>query len=397
MRPDGARYRYIDTAGGLETLGRKIAAAGRVAVDTEADSLHSYFEKVCLIQLTAEGENFVLDPLAGLELTGFFRLLAEKNLIFHGGDYDLRMLASGFGFRPRGEVFDTGIAARLLGYRKLGLAALAEELLGVVLGKGGQKFNWARRPLPEEKIVYAVNDTRYLEPLADILLDRLRESGREEWARESCRALVRETGRPKPDPDPDRVWRIKGLKDLSREELALVRALWHWREEEARRADIPPFKVLGNQPLIALALWLRRHPDLPVTRGPKLPRTCRGERLRKLSAAVAAARQLPPGRRPFHPERKPPPPRVPGENERYQLLRERVAETARRLGLPASVVAPQAALRAIARENPAGIAGMMEAGGLTSWQARLVAEGASWENRQPPEAVFRCRSDGGCL
>lgn len=375
MRSDEVKYNYIDSPEGLESLCRKISAAGRVAVDTEADSLHSYFEKVCLIQLTAKGENFILDPLAGLELTGFFELLAGNDLILHGADYDLRMLASGFDFRPRGEVFDTGIAARLLGYQKLGLAALAEELLGVTLSKGGQKFNWSRRPLPEEKIVYAVNDTRYLEPLADILLGQLRKLGREEWAAESCRALVRETGRPRPARDPDRVWRIKGLKDLSREELALVRALWHWREEEARRADIPPFKVLGNQPLVALALWLRRHPDLPVTRGPRLPRTCRGERLSNLVETIAAARELPPDRRPFHPKRTPRPPAVPGESERYQQLRERVAATARGLGLAPSVVAPQAALRALARENPSGVAEIMEAGGLTSWQARLVAAG----------------------
>jgi len=369
-----AEYTYVDSPGGLEELKARLRAVDRAAVDTEADSLHHYYEKVCLIQLTAGGRNYILDPLAGLDLSGFLQLLAEKDLIFHGADYDLRLLATDFGFRPRGEVFDTGIAARLLGYHRLGLAALAEDLLGVTLSKGGQKFNWSRRPLPEEKIIYAVNDTRFLELLAGILRGRLRELGREEWVRQSCRALVRETGRPKPARDPDRIWRIKGLKDLGREELALVRALWHWREEEARTADLPPFKVLGNQPLVALAVWLRRHPDLPPDRGPKLPRTCRGPRLDRLRRAVGEARKLPPGAWPSHPKRTPPSRPAPGEYERYEKLRARIAARARELKLPPSVLAPQAALRAVAREDPATIAGIGQAAGLTVWQSRLVGE-----------------------
>lgn len=368
------KYSYIDTPEGLRRLAERLAAAGRVAVDTEADSLHHYFEKVCLIQLTAAGENFILDPLAGLDLAAFLELLAGKDLIFHGADYDLRLLAADFGFRPRGEVFDTNIAARLLGFQRLGLAALAEDLLGVTLSKGGQKFNWSRRPLPEEKIIYAANDTRFLESLADILRGRLRELGREEWARESSRALVRETGRPRPVKDPDRIWRIKGLKGLGREELALVRALWHWRDSEARAADLPPFKVLGNQPLVALAIWLGRHPGLSPERGPKLPRTCRGERLGKLVRAIAEARELPPELWPAPPKRQPPPPPVPGEYERYEKLRERIAARARELEIPPSVLAPQAALRAISRQEPSTIEEIAAAAGLTAWQARLVAE-----------------------
>lgn len=368
-------YTYIKSPPELGRLAGRLGPAQRVAVDTEADSFHHYFEKVCLIQLTAGGENYILDPLAGLDLSGFLELLADKELIFHGADYDLRLLRADFGFSPRREVFDTSIAARLLGFERLGLAALAEELIGVTLSKGSQKFDWSRRPLPEERIVYAVNDTRYLGELADRLRDRLRELGREEWARESCRALVRETSRERKAKDPDRAWRIKGLKDLDRPDLALVRALWHWREAEAREADLPPFKVLGNQPLITFARWLRRHPGAGPTRGPKLPRTCRGKRLENLNAAVEEARRIPPEHYPEFPKRKPPPPAVPGESERYEKLRARVAEKARGLGLPPSVLAPQAALRAIARQAPATIEEAMASGNLTGWQARLLLEG----------------------
>ena len=368
-------YVYVNSDAGLSRLSGRLAASGRVAVDTEADSLHHYFEKVCLIQLTAAGENYILDPLAGLDLSALLELLAGKELIFHGGDYDLRLLRADFGFSPRGEVFDTTVAARLLGFERLGLAALAESLLGVVLSKGAQKFDWSRRPLPEDKIVYAANDTRYLEELSSRLRARLRELGREEWARESCQILVRETARPRPDRDPDRAWRIKGLRDLDREELNLVRALWHWREREAREADLPPFKILSNGPLIVFARWLRSHPGLPPDRGPKLPRTCRGERLRNLFRAVAEARDLPSDRWPRPLRRQPPPPPVPGEGERYERLRAQVGARARELGLDPSVLAPQAALRAIAREEPRTVGAAMAAGGLASWQARILIEG----------------------
>lgn len=368
-------YEYVDSADGLSRLAARLEPAGRVSVDTEADSLHHYFEKVCLIQLTAGGENYIIDPLAGLDLSALMELLVSKELIFHGGDYDLRLLKADFNFTPRGEVFDTSIAARLLGFSRLGLAALAEDLLGVTLSKGAQKFDWSRRPLPEEKIVYAVNDTRYLEEISGRLRARLRGLGREEWARESCRLLVRETARPRPEKDPDRVWRIKGLKDLGREELNLVRALWHWREREAQEADLPSFKVLSNGPLADLARWLAAHPGLGPDRGPKLPRTCRGDRLRNLVRAVAEARSLASDRWPLPPRRPPPPPLVPGENERYERLRARVAEKARELGLDPSVLAPQAALRAIAREQPRTAGEVMAAGGLAFWQARMIIEG----------------------
>lgn len=374
MNNTDLKYSYIDTREGWQRLAKTMTAAGRIAVDTEADSLHHYYEKVCLIQLTAAGENFILDPLAGFDLTEFVELLAGKDLIFHGADYDLRMLLAGFGFRPRGELFDTGIAAQLLGYQRLGLATLLEDLLGVTLSKGGQKFNWSRRPLPEDKIAYAVNDTRFLEPLADILQHRLAELGREEWARESCQALVQATGQPRPAKEPDRVWRIKGLKDLDREELCLVRALWHWREREAESVDLPPFKVLGNQPLIALAIWLCRHPGLALDRGPKLPRNCRGARRDHLVRAIAEAREIPPELWPAHPRRQPAPRPVPGEYERYELLRERIAGRARELGLTPSVIAPQRALRAISREEPSTAEEVRQAGELTTWQARLVGE-----------------------
>lgn len=140
-------YVYVRERAAMDKLIQRIGTAERVAVDTEADSLHSYFEKVCLVQLSFGGEHYLVDPLCDLDLTGFSAALAEKPLILHGGDYDLRMMRAAMGFRPRRDVFDTMIAAQLLGFEQIGLAALIERYFDIPIGKVGQKSDWSRRPL----------------------------------------------------------------------------------------------------------------------------------------------------------------------------------------------------------------------------------------------------------
>ena len=169
---------YVRDDAVLATLSDRIDSAARIAVDTEADSLHNYFEKVCLIQLSIDGAHYLVDPLAGLELRGFLEVLAAKPLIFHAGDYDLRILRASTGFRPTGDVFDTMIAAQLLGIEQIGLAALLDRCFAVSIGKEGQKSDWSQRPLSDKQLHYAVNDTRYLEALAERLADELHAKGR---------------------------------------------------------------------------------------------------------------------------------------------------------------------------------------------------------------------------
>src|SRR6185295_18303397 len=187
-------YIYVRAQPVLEKLEQRMVTATRVAVDTEADSLHNYFEKVCLIQLSIAGEHYLVDPLAGLELGRFLEVLAGKPLIFHAGDYDLRILRASTGFRPDDEIFDTMIAAQLLGIEQIGLAALIERCFAKTIGKEGQKSDWSQRPLSEKQLQYAVNDTRFLESLADRLAAELDGKRRLEWHRESCRGMVQASG-----------------------------------------------------------------------------------------------------------------------------------------------------------------------------------------------------------
>jgi ribonuclease D len=369
--PESAEYVYVREPAAIEPLVRRIGAAGKVALDTEADSLHNYFEKVCLIQLSLDGEHYVVDPLSGLELIGLSEALAGKPLILHGGDYDLRMLRAATGFRPRGAVFDTMIAAQILGIEQIGLGALVERYFDVAIAKGDQKSDWSRRPLSEKQLSYAINDTRFLAPLAEILADALNELGRLDWHEESCRAMVEAAGSDRAR-DPEEAWRIKGSGSSTARQLAYLRELWRWRDEHARRANRPPFHVFGNREMLDLVQWLDSHPAVPLREGPKLPRNIRGALLRALEEAIARVRRMDPAgwpeRRTF--ER---PDRLPAHvAHQINALRVECASIAKELGIAAATLAPKAALEAIARSRPRTVDEIMQSGDLLRWQAKLI-------------------------
>ena len=371
--PEFEGYVDVRELAAMETLIQRIGAAERVAVDTEADSLHNYFEKVCLVQLSLGGEHYLVDPLSKLDLTGFLEALAEKPLILHGGDYDLRIMRASMGFRSRGDVFDTMIAAQFLGIEQIGLAALIERFFDITIGKEGQKSDWSRRPLSEQQLRYAVNDTRFLEPLAERLRGELSERGRVDWQMESCRAMVESTGRDNLR-DPGEAWRIKGAGRLARRQLNYLRELWRWRDMHARRANLPPFKIFGNQQILDLLQWAESHPGVPLDQGPKLPRNIVGSRLSALEEAITRAAGMPRARWPE--------PRILDRGdaprtdckEQIDALRGECARIARELEIAPSTLAPRAALEAIARSRPwpRTVDEIMESGGLLRWQAELV-------------------------
>jgi len=365
-------YHYISTDAELASLVCDIAGEARLAVDTEADSLHHYREKVCLIQITAGGRDFVVDPLAGFDLSPLTALLAAKPLVFHGADYDLRMLRRSLGVKPREPVSDTMLAAQLLGYDRLGLAALVERHFGVALSKRGQKSDWSRRPLTSEQLEYARLDTHYLPELADILVAELKSKGRAAWFSESCEAVV--CGAMEQDRAGDgEEWRIKGSRLLSRRELAFLKEIWNWREDEARHVDLPRFKILVDEQLMAIVRWASAHPGKSVTKGPRLPRNCLGKRLSALEKAVARAESAP---EKSYPEQPRPGKRLRSEGDcsrRIELLRKGCSEIAIGLGIAPSTLAPRASLAAIAREMPLQVEGIMAAGKLLRWQAETIA------------------------
>lgn len=361
---------YVQETAPLEMLVRRISTVDRVALDTEADSLHNYFAKVCLIQLSFSDEHYLIDPLCGLDLSGFLGALAEKSLIVHGGDYDLRMLRGSLGFRVRRQVFDTMIAAQLLGFEQLGLAALIERYFEVTIGKAGQKSDWSRRPLSEDQLRYAIGDTRFLAELADRMRGELEARGRLDWHRESCRAMVQSTERDNAR-DPEDAWRIKGSGRLARRQLAYLRELWRWRDQHARAANLPAFRILGNPEILALVQWGEAHPGESLREGPKLPRNISGTQLTTLEETITRVRRMDEKE---WPELRKRDSEVPHNDcvEVTTALRAECAQIAKRLEIAASTLAPKAALEAVARSRPHTIDEIMKSAGLLRWQAELV-------------------------
>ena len=368
VRPSAVHFTCVASAGPLAELVARLSGTARVALDTEADSLYHYREKLCVFQLSFAGGDYIVDPLAGLDLTGLARVLAEKQLIIHGADYDLRLMRASLGFRPNGEVFDTMLAAQLLGYRQFGLAALAERFFGVTLSKQGQKSDWSRRPLTPGQLDYLALDTHYLEGIAARLGEELRGRGRTEWHRESCGRVVSATAEDAPRNGAES-WRLKGTGRLDRRQLCYLRELWRWRDEEARGADLPPFKVLGNEGLISLALAASAGGRGFSLAGVRLPRTCVGRRLAALEAALQRAHGMG--------EEGWPAPVLRRVGEWYpaglaERLREKCARLAGELGIEASVIASRAALISVARSRPRSAEELAACGPLMRWQAELL-------------------------
>jgi ribonuclease D len=335
----------IATSAQLTELLEKIEPVDRVAIDTEADSLHCYREKLCLLQVSLpvrdRTRDHIVDPLAELDLTPLCAVLAQKEIVLHGADYDLRLLRRNMNFVPR-KIFDTMIAARLLGIREFSLAALVERFFGVELAKGSQKANWARRPLPARMIEYAINDTHYLLPLADRLESQLREQDRLDWFRQSCARAI-ELAAVERARDVDETWRIRGSGALRGRAAAVLRALWQWREKEAEAADRPPFHILQNHEL------LRAAESFAVGNVPDY-RYFSPRRRRAFRDAAQSSLQLPDNEWPVSRRRLGTRPSA-EVVRRSEELRGRRDRAARELELEPAFVAPRATLEAIAADE----------------------------------------------
>jgi ribonuclease D len=349
----------VDTEHKLKAFLAGLQAATWVALDTEADSLHAYPEKVCLIQISTVAGDRLIDPLAWLNLDPLLETLSGHELIMHGADYDLRLLLKHHQFVPC-AIFDTMLAARLLGERQFGLSNLVDKYLGVKLEKGPQKANWALRPLTERMERYARNDTHYLKPLADRLRPELLAKGRLAWHREACARLIEESTRPSA-VDGESVWRVKGSHLLGRPALAILRKLWQWREGEAIAANRPPFFVLSHQALVDIASVAATQKSIE----PFLPRHFSERRRAGLADAVAQGLSVAPEKYPRLPERVNHRP-TDAERKRFLELQKRRDARAAELDIDPTLIASRATLSGLARSWD------KHAGQLMNWQGELL-------------------------
>lgn len=344
----------ISDPGALAELIHRIAPHPKIAIDTEADSLHSYFEKVCLIQISTVEEHVLVDPLAGLDLSPLFEVLRPKRLILHGADYDLRLLYRAFRFTAD-DLFDTMIASRLCGFKELGLAALVDKFFGVQLSKASQKANWAIRPLSPQMTEYALNDTRYLLELGAILEAKLLALGRWEWFAESRdrMAVAAREIRPR---DDSKAWKISGSSKLGPRAQSVLRVLWQWRDSEARAWDRPAFHVMGNEDLLRVS-------EMAVNGEPFSTPRMTGRRRKSFDVVLALALQIPEEEWPREERVR----RKRADREmisRLEQIRARRDKVAKELELEPSILAPRQAMEATA-EDPSCDA-------LMRWQRNLL-------------------------
>jgi ribonuclease D len=349
----------IDTDEKLAVFLPHLRAAKWLALDTEADSLHAYPEKVCLIQISIAGADKLVDPLAKINLDPLFEVFNAHELIFHAADYDLRLLEKHHQFTPS-AIFDTMLAARLLGERQFGLSSLVEKFLGVKLDKGSQKADWARRPLTEKMEIYARNDTHYLKPLAEKLKHELQNKNRLAWHQEYCARLIQDCTRPQ-TVNADSVWRVKGSSILSRPALAVLRELWQWREKEAIAYCRPPFFILSHERMVDIAADAAARQPFDDLLPPKMsPR-----RRETLLEAVRAGLEIPHDRQPeiirqkFH---------RPSETEfrRFRELEKIRDAHAHKLGIDPTLIASKATIGALAGDWN------KHAPDLMKWQRELL-------------------------
>jgi ribonuclease D len=358
----------VTSSAQLTTLLESLYDEPFVAVDTESNSLYIYQEQVCLIQISIPSADYIVDPLAGLDLSPLAHLFADSKVqkIFHAAEYDVMCLNRDFDFRFA-NLFDTMWAARVLGWSRVGLGDVLKDLFDVRTNKRYQRYDWGRRPLPQEALAYASLDTHYLLPLRHLQADALMQKGRWEEAQEVFDQVA--ASEPVFTPfDPGDFWRVKGAFDLTRREQAVLRELCIWRDGEARRQDRPHFRVLHDRVLVALAqACSRAREELSSVSGlkPYHVRQYGGRILQAIERGMYAS----------PPELPPPPPRhSEAEVERFEALRAWRKQAAAEREVDLDVVAGNSVLWALAERNPQTLEELSSIEGLGPWRRKAYGE-----------------------
>ncbi|MCK5651456.1 MAG: ribonuclease D [Gemmatimonadetes bacterium] len=346
---------------------------GRIALDCEAAGFHRYSDQLCLIQLSTTAGTVLIDTLA-FDPAGVLREILENpatEVILHGADFDLRLLDRDLGIHVRGLI-DTQISAALLGEPGIGLAPLVEKYLGVTLSKKYQRADWAERPLPEELLSYAASDTQHLHALADALLDRLEAAGRMSWAREEFELLE---GIRWAQEEVDPVTRVKGARDLTPRQLAALREALSWRDQLARARDRAPFRVVGDQVLLAIVVEPPKSASgLKEVKGfsPSLARQSGQtllDRIRQVGSLPEGG--LAPYPRPVQPGPGRPTPEEDILLNRLKGERNRRAEA---LEIERGTLLPNSVLLEVVRGEPSNLEELADIPGVKRWQIEEAGE-----------------------
>jgi ribonuclease D len=362
---------YLDTADAVDRFLSGLTGVRSLALDTEGASFHRFVDRVYLLQLSTEHHEAVIDPLPIGVPERLGALLEDRavEVILHDADYDLRLLHQDYGWRVT-NVFDTRVAAQLLGLRAFGLAALLEQYFGVKLDKKHQRADWSMRPLTADMLDYAAQDTRHLLPLRQLLRQELERKGRWHWAEEEFR---RAEGTRWDDEEPDTGFlRLKGARDLTRRELARLRELTKWRNGIAAELDRATFRVAGNDVLLDLARAAPTSREgLFAVKG--FPRGMPEARSQEALQAIARGNAVADADLPRFPkaQRWDRDPEFDERVARLKMVRDRVATD---LDLDPGVLCSRDRMEAVARKNPRHVDEMAEIPELRRWQAEVLGE-----------------------
>jgi len=371
-RPPSHEMQYLDTAAAVATFAREIAQAPSIALDTEGASFHRFVDRVYLMQLSTRTATAIVDPLPTGDLSALRPLVesADIEIVFHDADYDLRLLRQDYGWATR-HIFDTRIAAQLLGYKAFGLAALLELHFGIALDKKFQRADWSLRPLSAGMLQYASQDTMYLLALRDILHAELVAKDRLGWAAEEFTRLEQTQWNA---DDPTLLYlKVKGARDLKRRELAILRELVPWRDGVAKELDRATFRVVSNDVLLEICrVQPTTRQALGVIKG--MPRGVLDQRGDIVLSSVARAMALDEAALPKFPK-APRWEKDPEFDDRASRVRAVRDDVATRLELDPGVLCSREKLETIARRIPTTIEELYETPDLRRWQADLLGGG----------------------
>lgn len=362
---------FLDTPEAADAFLTSIERTQVVAIDTEGASFHRFVDRIYLLQLSTEARHAIIDPLKVETPSRLGALLEsrEVEVVFHDADYDLRLLHQDYGWRVT-NIFDTRIAAQLLGVKAFGLAALLDENFGVKLDKKHQRADWSMRPLTPDMLDYAAQDTMHLLALRSRLREALEKKERWHWAREE---FTRLEGTQWDAEDPSGSFlRMKGARDLSRRELAHLRELVAWRDAVAGELDRSTFRVVGNDVLLELS---RRSPrTMEELRGVKgIGRAILENRGGEMLEAMARARGVADAELPRFPK-APRWDRDPHFDDRVARLKRVRDEVAADLALDPGVLCSRDRMEAVARAKPRSLEEVQAVPGLRGWQVEVLGE-----------------------
>ncbi|MCL1957225.1 MAG: 5-formyltetrahydrofolate cyclo-ligase [Fibromonadales bacterium] len=364
-------YIWVCDRGSFKAMLAILQQASSCIMDTEADSMHHYQEKLSLIQISVGKYHWLLDPLCKLNIKQLWKCKALKNITFHACDYDLRLLARFHNFHPE-SIYDTSIAAKLLGEKQTGLAALVEKYFGIKLNKSNQKADWTRRPLSPEMCHYAMLDTVYLDAIKEFQCKKLEKLGRMEWLRESCETLLINSKKNKSESSENETketWRIKGSSSFKPLELQLLRAIWNWRNKIAQKRDVASYRVLNPYLMLDIVKAIAKNKGKINERNlPRMPRNIKGTLLQSFIKELNEAASAPPEEFPGQIPRKAAP-RTNINEDLREKLRELRNEKAAQLKIDSGLLAKQSQLNVLA-DSLSG----------TTWEEKFeTAEFMKWQ------------------